>query len=491
MTADVLMGVQEPRFLHTPDNVVDNRAVEAIELMAAIGMPLDPWQRTVLEAWLGVTPDGSWAATSAGALVSRQNGKNSILEARELAGLFLFGERRIVHSAHSADTAREAYKRMVGLIESTPWLESEVRQMPKSPTAGIILKNGAELSYRTRTKGVRGFSAPVVVLDEAQELSGEQLAAIQPLISSFPRRQLLYTGTVLSTGTVFRGVVERGRKALSKTLGYAEWSAPDELDPHDEDEFVQGSLMSNPSIGFRITLDAVREEWETAVAALTEDKFLQERWSVWPKSGGVGSVITLDAWSAGETEWRPQFNVTGGSVGIAVSMDRSYAVVAYGLRCPDGVFVEAVAQTGDVDRSTGFVREGIDWVVPYVTELVSRRYPESVVVDKAGPAFPLVNGLIGAGVPVRVASFDDWKTSCAQFVDGLVAGRVKHSEQVTVQEAAQGVQKRAVGDAWVYDRKTPGVRVAPVEAVTLAAWGVTGTVSPPSKYETTDLLVLG
>jgi hypothetical protein len=113
------------------------------------------------------------------------------------------------------------------------------------------------------------------------------------------------------------------------------------------------------------------------------------------------------------------------------------------------------------------------------------------VVDKAGPAFPLVNGLIGAGVPVRVASFDDWKTSCAQFVDGLVAGRVKHSGQVTVQEAAQGVQKRAVGDAWVYDRKTPGVRVAPVEAVTLAAWGVTGTVSPPSKYETTDLLVLG
>jgi hypothetical protein len=162
------------------------------------------------------------------------------------------------------------------------------------------------------------------------------LAAIQPLVSSFPRRQLIYTGTVLSGATVFQGFVERGRKALSKTLGYAEWSAPDDLTRMMSDEFVQGSLMSNPSIGFRMTLDAVREEWETAVAALTEDKFLQERWSVWPKSGGVGSVITLDAWSAGETEWRPQFNVTGGSVGIAVSMDRSYAVVAYGLPCPMG-----------------------------------------------------------------------------------------------------------------------------------------------------------
>jgi hypothetical protein len=140
---------------------------------------------------------------------------------------------------------------------------------------------------------------------------------------------------------------------------------------------------------------------------------------------------------------------------------------------------------------SGDERSGIDWVVPYVAELCRRRFPVSVVVDKAGPAFPLVNGLIGAGVPVKVASFDDWKAACAQFVDGLTAGRVWHSGQVQVGEAAHGVQRRGVGDAWVYDRKTVGVRVAPLEAVTLAAWGVTGTAAAPSKYETDDLLVLG
>jgi hypothetical protein len=60
-----------------------------------------------------------------------------------------------------------------------------------------------------------------------------------------------------------------------------------------------------------------------------------------------------------------------------------------------------------------------------------------------------------------------------------------------VTSAAEGVLRRVVGDAWVYDRKTPGVRVAPLEAVTLAAWGLIGKAAPPSKYESNDLLVLG
>jgi hypothetical protein len=302
---------------------------------------------------------------------------------------------------------------------------------------------------------------------------------------------LLYTGTVLSTGTVFRGVVERGRKGLSRSLGYAEYSAPDEFDPHDEAQFVEGSLMANPSIGFRMTLDAVREEWETAVAALTEDKFLQERWSVWPALGGVGSVIPIGQWEKVVTEWRPPFNITGGAVAVAVSMDRSYAVVAYAVPCESGIFVEAIAQTGDVDRVTGEPRQGIDWVVPYVAELSARRQPEVVVVDKAGPAFPLVNGLVAAGVPVQVSELGEWKAACATFVDEIVAGRIFHSGQVQVTAAAEGVLRRVVGDAWVYDRKTPGVRVAPLEAVTLAAWGLIGKAAPPSKYESNDLLVLG
>jgi hypothetical protein len=61
-------------------------------------MPLDEWQQIALEVMLGVAEDGSWSAQEFGLVAARQNGKSAILEARELAGLFLFGEPRIIHS---------------------------------------------------------------------------------------------------------------------------------------------------------------------------------------------------------------------------------------------------------------------------------------------------------------------------------------------------------------------------------------------------------
>jgi hypothetical protein len=49
-------------------------------------------------------------------IVSRQNGKGAILEARELAGLFQFGEELILHSAHEYRTAMEAFRRILACL---------------------------------------------------------------------------------------------------------------------------------------------------------------------------------------------------------------------------------------------------------------------------------------------------------------------------------------------------------------------------------------
>src|SRR5690606_42159086 len=65
------------------------------------------WQRYVLEHSLGEREDGRWCAFEVAVVVPRQNGKNVIIEARELAGLFLWGEKVIIHSAHQVKTARD------------------------------------------------------------------------------------------------------------------------------------------------------------------------------------------------------------------------------------------------------------------------------------------------------------------------------------------------------------------------------------------------
>ena len=96
------------------------------------GLILDPWQELALMSALGEGDDGKWAAFEVGLVVPRQNGTGSILEARELAGLFLFGERLIIHSAHQFDTSLEAFRRLLTLIEETPDFSRRVKRVSRS-----------------------------------------------------------------------------------------------------------------------------------------------------------------------------------------------------------------------------------------------------------------------------------------------------------------------------------------------------------------------
>ena len=65
---------------------------------------------------MGERSDATWAAKRVGVSVPRQNGKSQLLVARALAGVLLFGERKIVISAHQQDTAREAFSKLVEIL---------------------------------------------------------------------------------------------------------------------------------------------------------------------------------------------------------------------------------------------------------------------------------------------------------------------------------------------------------------------------------------
>ena len=82
----------------------------------------------------------------------RQNGKGAILEAIELAGLFLFGEQLILHSAHEFKTAQEAFRRVLQLVENTDHLRKRVARVRTSHgEEGIELTTGARLRFVARS----------------------------------------------------------------------------------------------------------------------------------------------------------------------------------------------------------------------------------------------------------------------------------------------------------------------------------------------------
>src|SRR5439155_905388 len=76
-------GTQQPRICAFPQYAASSGA-EAVELARMAKLGLDPWQELVLGHSLGERPDGSWAAFEVGLVVPRQNGKGTVLEAREL-----------------------------------------------------------------------------------------------------------------------------------------------------------------------------------------------------------------------------------------------------------------------------------------------------------------------------------------------------------------------------------------------------------------------
>ena len=141
--------------------------------------------------------DGRWSAFEVGLVVPRQNGKGAILEALELAGLFLWDEMLILHSAHEFKTAREGFLRLGARIAANPWLAGRVlREWRSHGDEGFELKSGARLRFVARTGGSgRGFSADRVVLDEAFKLDDTAMGALLPTLSARPNPQIWYTSS--------------------------------------------------------------------------------------------------------------------------------------------------------------------------------------------------------------------------------------------------------------------------------------------------------
>jgi hypothetical protein len=440
------------------------------------GLELDPWQELVLEGMLGERADGSWAAFEVGLMVSRQNGKGAILEARELAGLFLLGERLIIHSAHEFPTSLEAFRRLKDLIQNTPALDRRVRRYTHSHgEEGIELKSGQRIRFRTRTKGGgRGFSCDCLIFDEAMILPETAQGAVLPTLSARPNPQVLYTGSAVDQevhehGVVFARVRERGLKGDPR-LAYFDWS----LD-FDVPEAVPESVVTdpaawaeaNPGLGIRVSAEIVALE-QRSLSART---FAVERLGVgdWPRTDEVGQrKIAPDAWAKLKDEHsRPRDPV---AFAFDVTPDRSSASIGAAGARRDGL-----AHVEIVER-----KRGTGWIVDRVVGLVGSHVNVGVICDARGPAGSLVPALEARGVKVIPVSAGEHAQACGMFFDGVDQREVRHLGTQEMTTAIGGAMSRPLGDAWAWSRKDSTIDISPLVAVTLAHWGLK-TIAPRKK----------
>lgn len=479
-----VQGIQRPRVCLVPESV-SSTGQEAIELAAMAGLFLDPWQQYVLLNALGERPDGQWAAFEVGVEVARQNGKGGILEARELAGLFLLGERLIIHSAHEFPTSLEAFRRLLDLIEATPDFSRRVKRVSRSHgEEGIELDGGQRIRFRTRTKGGgRGFSADCLILDEAMVIPEAMHGALLPTLSARPNPQVWYTGSAVDQETMEHGVVfsrvrERAVAGTDPALAYFGWSAADAASLVTDEMAVdpQAWALANPGLGIRISLEHIEREQRS----MDPRTFAVERLGAgdWPDPDAVkGQGLDIDAWR----KLVDQSSSAKDPVCFAfdVKPDRSAAAICVGGARSDGLgHVEVVEH-----------RAGTSWLVDRMVELVERHRPREVVCAKGSPAMSLVAKMEAAGVKVRALTTEEHALACGQLFDAVEQGTVRHLGTAEMNSAVRGAVKRPLGDAWAWSRKASAVDISPLVAGTLALW-VASVPAAMSPYESKELLVL-
>ena len=459
MTSATLARNVGPRFRNTP-RASSSAGLEAVELAASAGLVLDPWESDALVDALGERPDGRWASKNVGIIVPRQNGKGAILEARELAGLFLFGEDLILHSAHEFKTAAEAFRRLLFLVQSTPDLDKRVQRVRTSHgDEGIELRSRQRLRFVARSTGSgRGFTGDCVILDEAYNLSSKAISALYPTLSARPNPQVWYTSSAPLQSVEsdeLRKFCRRGREGRPR-LTYIEYCASHDADQSDPAVWAQ----ANPAMGIRISEEAISDE----VDALGTE-FARERLGIWDDSEGGERVIPA-------ADWEACLDVKSGPVGpVAFALDvspsrTSAAFAVAGEAGSGGTHVEVVDHL-----------PGTDWLVARAKELQAK-WGGSLAVGAGSPAASLLVELEQAGVKVLEVSTPDHAKACGNLYDAVLQRTLRHLGQPELEAAVRGADRKFSGDTWLWSRRASTVDITPLVAATLAKWAFDQTPDP-------------
>ena len=470
-------GAQRPRVHVAAKGRHREDGEDAAFLSSAYGLAPDEWQLFVLEDWLARSGrGGKFANLTCGLSVPRQNGKNAILEMRELFGMVQLGEK-FLHTAHEVKTARKAFLRLASFFENErkyPELAELVKEIRRTNgQEAIVLNNGGSVEFVARSKGSgRGFTVDILVCDEAQELSDDALEALMPTTSAAPlgNPQWIFTGTPpgpTANGEVFTRTRDDALSGKSSRLAWHEWSCSGAVDLDDP----QSAASVNPALGGRLQWDVIEGER----SRFSDEGFARERLGMWD-SAGSHRVISADSWAVVADA---NLHDAGGEVAFAfdVSPDRSTATIASAAWTVDGLpYVDVIESR----------RGEPDWGVQRFVDMCERHDVRAVVIDGASAAYSFVDPLRQRGLTVSVTSARQMAAAFGGFYDAVMDGQIRHLDQPLLNSALGAARKRKIGDSgFGWSRKDSESDITPVTSATLALWGLTsGEVADKPKVRT-------
>ena len=473
-----LLGEAPPRVLVCPQGARSNSWQDVADLSAAAGVTLDRWQEVILEAAMGERTDRTWAAKRVGVTVPRQNGKSQLLVSRALAGALLFGEKKIVISAHQQDTAREAFSKLMEIVEAdgNGWVRDRIRPggiMQALNREAIKFTSGATIQFKARSgAGGKGFSSDCLMLDEAQILGQRAWVSINSTMSAMPNPQVWLLGTAPQDEDD-SGVFEAFRAAAiggtSTAAAWCEWGADPNAKGYDPAS-EHTRWTANPAWNTRINHEVVDGEFET----YPPERFGPDRLGLWPNQAKARRFISADSWSKSAVDSAPD-GVR--CVGVAFSADGSRVSVAGAVRHSAGVYVElAGAHSGPTDAGVAQLASWLRDRWRTLAEVHICGAPGKTLYD----SLTVGEGRVPARV-VRMVTTADYLAACSTLVDSLRDGSLTHPKAPAddALDSSVAVCDRDKRGGW--EATTDDGDETPLEAVSLALRAAKTTKRNPNR----------
>lgn len=475
-------GSQEPTFKRVGSYYSSNGS-DVIEVFEDEGgASFYPCQKYELELMLAENEDGSPATTTLCISKPRQNGKS--YSARNYAAYKAdFEHKRVLYSAHHSSTTHKMFLELLNLFDNPkryPEFAADVKYVIRARgLEGIyfndwkdedgVMHDGGCIEFQTRTNSnARGGTYSVIIVDEAQELTEDQLASMLPTISAASEvddatamPQIIYLGTPpddTCRGTVFRGMRDKAHDLSKDTnIWWLEW-AIEEPDKVTRENVIDLAYMTNPAMGYRITELVVLNEFDT----MAIDKFVRERLGYWSPvlTEQVEYVIPNELWESCKSEQpKPDGKV---AYGVKFSADGSEVCLAAAVITDDGQ-----SRIELIDRQ--LTSNGTRWLA----EWLNQRYTKAscVVIDGRNGVDVLIDRITDVwrmkGSVIR-PSYKDVIGSVTLLIDGLNEHTLTWFYlQQSLTESALSVTKRPIAGGWGFG----GDNSIPLEACALALYG--------------------
>jgi phage terminase large subunit-like protein len=463
-----LGGVQTPR-IHSKLSDLPSKGQDIIDLAAELKINLMEWQKYVCIHGHKVRPDGRWAHSELGLIMARQQGKSTLMMLRILTGMFVWGEGLQLASAHRLTTSLETFRQIVGLIETNPKLEKEVKKIRWQHGAEEIeLFGNRRFVVKAANNAARGLSKPETIhLDELREYKDEDAwSSMRYSMMAAKNPQVwIYSSAGDQHSVILNKLRERALASATTNdpIGWFEWSAePDApiLLPSGEMNW-SAFAQANPSLGITIHPDNLK-----AVINDPPDIVRTEVLAQWVDT--INSAIDAQKWVMCQIDAIPLDPEQPTWLGLDLSPDRKFGALVAAQRLSGERFYIQLLHTWSNDYSLNDLAVAND-IAPYV-----RKYNTQTVGYSKRTSQAVASRLSSAGIQVTDMDGGIYAESCDRWLGAINSHRLQHSGQEELTQQTLSAAKLPFGDgSWIIGRRASRVAVCASVATALVTYFAT------------------